>query len=215
MALLQEINPDPNVLLREVAQFRRFLRTNPRGEREDFLPFIQEHAQLCAHLGYFNSAVQFSTHIATEFPLWADFACDLMAGSIRDEAFVCIEFEDAHKKSLFRQQPKRRNSHWGTRVEHAVSQINDWLFRISREEGSDILERDFGARHLNLIGIVVVGRSDDVSHYDLTRLNWRSKKTFVDGVPLWIMTYDDLLEWLQGRIELLRLTMASKRRKLK
>jgi hypothetical protein len=215
MALLREVTPRPNVLLRQVAQFKTFLRANPSGERKRFLPFFGERAQLCAYLGNLNSAVRFPTHIATEFPLWADFACDLVAGSIRDQAFVCIEFEDADQKSLFRQQRKRRNSHWGTRTEHAVSQINDWLFRISREDGSDILDREFGARHLKLMGVVVVGRSKDVGSYDRTRLDWRSQNTVVGGTTLWIITYDDLLMWLQGRVELLRLkmSMASKRRK--
>ena len=208
MALLQEVSPRPNAVLREVGQFKTFLRTNPRGERKDFLPFFRDHRHLCAYLGHLNSVVGSSTHIATEFPLWADFACDLVAGSVRDRAFVCIEFEDADQKSLFRRQPKRRNSHWGTRAEHAVSQINDWLFRISREDGSDVLEREFGARHLQLMGVVVVGRSTDVSAYDRTRLDWRSQHTSVHGTPLWIITYDDLLKWLQGRVELLRLQIS-------
>jgi Domain of unknown function (DUF4263) len=92
----------------------------------------------------------------------------------------------------------------GTRAEHGVSQVIDWLFRISREEGSDQLQRDFGARHLKLQGIIVVGRSSDVNEYDGLRLEWRSSNTLIGGANLAIVTYDDLLEWLNGRVEMIR-----------
>jgi hypothetical protein len=105
-----------------------------------------------------------------EFSLWGDFICDLVSGSVRDAAFTSVEFEDAAENSLFRPQAGRRNSHWGTRADHGVSQVIDWLFRISREDGSDQLQRDFGARHLRLMGLVVVGRSADVKEYDRVRL---------------------------------------------
>jgi hypothetical protein len=181
VALLREVRPDGPTLLSEVDEFQEFLRTRPRGERKHFLPFFAKHPQLSAQLGLLNSAVHSTTHIATEFSLWSDFTCDLMAGSKRDKAFTCVEFEDAASNSLFRSEPGRRNSHWGTRAEHGISQVNDWLFRLSRQTGTDILKRDFGARHLMLIGVVVIGRSHHLTDYDRLRLDWRSQNTFVGG----------------------------------
>jgi hypothetical protein len=204
VAFLRQIPADGSALLREIYDFERFLCTNPRRERRQFLPFFARHPQLCAYLGFFNSAVRSATHIATEFSLWGDFTCDLLAGSIRDKAFLCVEFEDARENSLFRPQAGRRNSHWGTRAEHGVSQVIDWLFRISREDGSDQLQRDFGARHLRLMGLVVVGRSADLNEYARVRLEWRSQNSSVGGANIWIVTYDDLLEWLKGRVEMIR-----------
>ncbi|MBV8055883.1 MAG: DUF4263 domain-containing protein [Deltaproteobacteria bacterium] len=204
MAFLRQIPVNGSALLREIDDFEQFLATKPRGERKQFLPFFARHPQLCAYLGFFNSAVRSATHIATEFSLWGDFTCDLVAGSIRDKAFVCVEFEDAKQNSLFSPQAGRRNSHWGTRVEHGMSQVIDWLFRINGESGSDQLQRDFGARHLRLMGLVIVGRSDDLSEYDRVRLEWRSQNTIVGGANIWILTYDDLLEWLKGRVEMIR-----------
>lgn len=204
MAFLGEVRLDARTLLREVDEFHEFLRNKPRGERKHFLPFFTKHPQICTYLGFFNIGVRSPTHIATEFSLWGDFTCDLVAGSIRDKAFVCVEFEDAAENSLFRPQAGRKNSHWGTRAEHGVSQVIDWLFRISREDGSDQLQRDFGARHLRLIGLVVVGRNADVNEYDRVRLEWRSHNSIVGGANIWIVTYDDLLEWLNGRLEMIR-----------
>ncbi len=140
MAFLGEVRLDARTLLREVDEFHEFLRNKPRGERKHFLPFFTKHPQICTYLGFFNIGVRSPTHIATEFSLWGDFTCDLVAGSIRDKAFVCVEFEDAAENSLFRPQAGRKNSHWGTRAEHGVSQVIDWLFRISREGGSDQLQ---------------------------------------------------------------------------
>jgi hypothetical protein len=209
VALLQEVKLDGRELLGEVNQFRRFLSKKPRGERKHFLPFFAHHTQLCAYLGLLNGAVSLPTHIATEFSLWGDFACDLLAGSRMDKAFVCIEFEDASKNSLFRPEAGRKNSHWGTRAEHGISQVNDWLFRIASEDGSEVLKRDFGARHIKLMGLVVVGRNADVSDYDRLRLDWRSRNSIVGGANLAILTYDDVLAWLDGRVEMLR-TIASR-----
>ena len=212
MSLLREVPPDGPALLREIDEFQTFLSNNPHGERKHFLPFFAMHPQLCAYLGSLNGAVRLPTHIATEFSLWGDFTCDLMAGSPLDRAFACIEFEDATKKSVFRPEAGRKNSHWGTRAEHGISQVNDWLFRISREVGTDVLERDLGARHINLMGVVVIGRSADISAYDRLRLDWRSQNSSVGEARLNIFTYDDLLGWLEGRLAMLRTIHASRLR---
>ena len=204
MPLLREIRPDGVALLREINKFRDFLATDPRGERAHFLSFFAAHLQLGAYLATLNDKVGEGTHVATEVALWGDFTCDLVAGSLKDRAFVLVEFEDATETSVFRRQKGRKNSHWGTRVEHGVSQVIDWLFRISSEAGSDQMERDFGARHVTPMGLVVVGRSAEVSDYDRDRLDWRSKHSIVGGARLAIVTYDDLLAWLDGRVTLLR-----------
>jgi len=204
MPLLDELLPDGTILLREVEEFRAFLATNPRGERAAFLPFFAAHPQLCAYLGTLNDRVSAGTHVKTELSLWGDFTCDLVAGSLQDGAFVFVEFEDASPTSLFRRRRGRRNSYWGTRVERGISQVTDWLFRISSEGSSDRMERDFGARHITPMGVLVVGRSAEVSNYDRNRLDWRSAHSVIGGAKLSILTYDDLLAWLDGRVTVLR-----------
>lgn len=202
---LCEIQPNRVNLLREIDEFREFLKTNPNSERAQFLPFFAEHLQLCAHLGELNDKVNTVTHVGTEVGLWGDFICDLVAGSCGNGAFVFVEFEDASKTSLFLPKKRgRKNSQWGTRVEHGISQVVDWLFRIDSESTSDNIVRDFGARHLSPYCVVVTGRNAEVSDYDRIRLDWRSKHTIVGGAKLAILTYDDLLGWLDARVKLLR-----------
>lgn len=136
---LREIQVEPASLFREIDEFGEFLKTNPRAERVQFLPFFAAHLQLCAHLGELNDRVLSVTHVGTEVSLWGDFSCDVVAGSRRDGAFVFMEFEDASETSLFRRQRGRKNSHWGTRVEHGISQIVDWLFRINSEPKTELV----------------------------------------------------------------------------
>ncbi len=204
MTLFNDINPDPSTILTEVEEFRNFLATNPRAERAQFLPFFARHPQLCAYLGTLNDRVSLGTQVKTELSLWGDFTCDLVAGNVADSAFVFIEFEDAAENSLFRQQRGRKNSHWGRRVEQGISQVTDWIFRLNSEGTSDQMERDFGARRITFMGLVVVGRNDQVTAYDRARLDWRSQHTILGGTKLSVVTYDDLLAWLDGRVFLLR-----------
>ena len=168
------------------------------------MPFFSDHPQLCAFLGTLSDKVSSGTHLKRELELWGDFVCDLAVGNVRDAAFVLVEFEDARKTSLFRPKQNRRNSFWGQSAEQAVSQVSDWLFRVNSESASDQMERDFGNRRIAFMGLIVVGRSRDVSAYDRVRLNWRSQNTIIGGSKLSIITYDDMLEWLDGRAALIK-----------
>ena len=101
MALLRQIVADGSALLREIDDFERFLGTNPRRERKQFLPFFARHPQLCAYLAFFNSAVRSATHIATEFSLWGDFTCDLLAGSIQIRRSYALNSRMPRKRVFF------------------------------------------------------------------------------------------------------------------
>jgi hypothetical protein len=161
MALLNKVTPNGPSLLIEIEEFREFLKCNPRGEREHFLPFFAKHNQLCSFLATLNDRVSVGTHLKVELPLWGDFICDLAVGNLDDSAFVLVEFEGAAETSLFRPKPNRKNNIWGQRVEQAVSQLTDWLFRLNSEGSSDQMERDFGSRRiktsLHMIGCVWTG----------------------------------------------------------
>jgi hypothetical protein len=204
MGLLLPVSPDRQAILADVAAYRAFLAGNPRGERKDFLPFFGAHRQLCAFLATFNPGVRQTDHVAYEFPLWGDFVCDVVTGSRLDGAFVFVEFEDAGATSLFKAVAGRKVSRWGGRVEAGLSQVTDWLFRLDGARNSNEMEREFGNRHIRPVGLVVAGRRSEVSSYDYTRLTWRSENTVIGGSKIAIMTYDDLLDWFDGRVSLLK-----------
>jgi Domain of unknown function (DUF4263) len=204
MGLLRPVAFDRCALLIEIDEFRTFLAGNPRGERRDFPPFFGARPQLCAFLATFNNAVRAPDHIAHEFSLWNDFVCDLVTGSRMDGAFLFVEFEDASETRLFKAVKGRHTSRWGSRVEAGLSQVTDWLFRLDRARNTDELERDLGAWTVRPVGLVVAGRSSEVTAYDEVRLRWRSENTVVGGSKIAIMTYDDLLDWLDDRVAYVR-----------
>lgn len=66
------------------------------------------------------------------------------------------------------------------------------------------MEREFGNRQVRPVGLVVAEQQSEVSSYDAVRLKWRSENTVVGGSKIAIMTYDDLLDWFDGRVALLK-----------
>jgi hypothetical protein len=66
MTLFNEIIPNKERLLQEVEAFRKFLATNPVGERAQFLPFFAQHPQLCGYLATMNDSVSASRHLKSE-----------------------------------------------------------------------------------------------------------------------------------------------------
>lgn len=204
MGLLRPVVLDRRALLQEIEDLRAFLAGRPRAERAEFLPFFGAREQLCAFLGMLNSVVRQADHVAHEFPLWGDFVCDVVAGSKADGAFVFVEFEDAGATSMFRAVRSRKVSRWGARVEAGISQVTDWLFRLDGARNTSEMEREFGHRRIRPFGLVVVGRRSELTAYDTERMNWRSENSVVGGAKIVLMTYDDLLDWLDGRVDLLR-----------
>jgi hypothetical protein len=202
MGLLRSVIPDRRVLLQEIEDFRAFLSGKPRAERSEFLPFFAAHDQLCAYLATINGAVPQADSVAHEFSLWGDFVCDMVSGSKQSAGFVFVEFEECQPRQPV--SPGRQVSRWGARVEAGISQVTDWLFRLDSARNSSEMEREFGQRQVRPLGIIVAGRRSEVSPYDQMRLNLRSEHTVIGGSKVVIMTYDDLLEWMDGRASLVR-----------
>jgi hypothetical protein len=74
------------------------------------------------------------------------------------------------------------------------------------------MEGEFDNRQVRPVGLVVAGRRSEVTGYYAMRLNWRSENTIIGGSRIAIMTYDDLLEWFEGRVALLKAWTRVKRK---
>jgi hypothetical protein len=130
--------------------------------------------------------------------------CDVVTASRLDGAFVFVAFEDAGETRLFKAVARRKVSRWAGRVEVGLSQVTDWLFRVDNGRNSNEMKREFGNRQVRPVGLVVAGWRSEVSNYDYTRLNWRSANTVIGGSKIAILTYDDLLDWFDGRLWLFK-----------
>jgi hypothetical protein len=188
MGRLEPVSVERTLLLAQIEDYRVFLTGNPRAERDEFLPFFRARPQLSAYIGTLHRKVGTADRLAFEFSLWGDFRCDLVAGDLSTGAFVFAEFEGAGESDLFRREPGRRVSRWGNRVEGAISQVTDWLFRLAQEQNSPTMERDLGVQNPHPVGLVVAGRGSEVDTYDARRLAWRSDHTIIGGSQLILMT---------------------------
>lgn len=195
---------DYNVFEAEVIAFRKLLQTHSTlKENEDIRPFFRDRPLLAAYIAScfpeFNPPEQY----AFEFNLFGDFFPDL-AVTRRGSKDICfVEFEDATEKSLFKPENRGKPS-FGKRLEHGYSQIVDWFCKLDGMQKTDDCCDRFGHRSIEYHGILIVGRSSFLTEALRRRLDWRSQRVIVNNKKIYIYTYDDLLEMLEGKLSTVR-----------
>jgi hypothetical protein len=101
---------------------------------------------------------------------------------------------------LFRRQGKKNSREWSTKFERGYSQIIDWFGKLRDTEKSDDFEARFGARSIDFMGMLVVGRNKFLEAGERQRLNYRRRHVIVDSHKIECVTYDELLEDLSFRL---------------
>jgi Domain of unknown function (DUF4263) len=184
----------------ELAEFRELLNEKDElAEKEDILPFFQKNKHLSAFLGTYHSQVSVPDRIAHEFSLFGDFSCDLVVGDSRTHAYCLIELEDAKSNSIFTKSG-RMSPHWSSRFERGFGQIIDWFYKLADTEKTDEFENKFGARKIDPMGILIIGRSQFLEPREEKRLQWRQKFVLVNSQRVLCLTFDQLLEDLEFRL---------------
>jgi hypothetical protein len=196
MKSFKSIAFDPISFNKELDAFASFIKAKSElSEREDLLPFFRSSPNLTAMLGNLHPGITKVDLIAYEYDLFGDFACDFVVGDSRRNAYCFVEFEDAKKNSIFTPS-SRATSNWAARFEHGFSQIVDWIYKLSDTEKSDAFEDRFGARSIDAMCILVVGRSAFLTEPEHQRILWRERHVVVHSQKIRCMTYDQLLEEL-------------------
>lgn len=187
----------------ELRDFRRLLDSKKELEEgADIKPFFEAHSHLSALLGAFHWSNSRWDRIAFQYQLFGDFACDLVVGDSAQKVYVFVEFEDGLPTSLFRRQGEKSTPEWGSRVERAFSQIVDWFWKLDDMARTDDFEVRLGARHVDYCGVIVAGRDEWLAHSrERRRWDWRSQKVLVNGFAIRCVTYDQLYNFLAGRLE--------------
>src|SRR5207244_1753887 len=121
-----------------------------------------------------------------------------------------LEFEDAGPDSIFKRPGKRHAREWAPRFDRGYSQIIDWFGKLRDMEKSDEFEARFGARAIDFIGTLVVGRSRHFQPGEQRRLDWRRRSVIVDSKKIQCVTFDELLADLSYRLETRRLATPEK-----
>jgi hypothetical protein len=186
----------------EVEDFRVLLANNiSLTERKQIVPLFRRCVHLAAFLGSYHPDIDRFDRIAFEYDLFGDFSCDMVVGDSAKRAHNFIEFEEAESQSLFRRQGKKSTREWSAKFDHGYSQIIDWFGKLRDSEKSDDFEARFGARSINFMGTLVVGRDQFLEPGERQRLDYRRRHVVVDSHKVQCVTYDELLEDLSFRLE--------------
>ena len=185
----------------EFTAFKALLASKPElSERDEILPFFKGHLQLGSFISTYIPDIANPDLLATEYDLFGDFACDLAVGDSKSHTFLFVEFEDAKRDSLFVSNGKKVTPEWSPRLEHGFSQVVDWFWKLSDMEKSDEYENRFGARHVSIHGLVVVGRDQQLLPRERARLRWRQDHTIIHSKLVSVITFDQLVRDIEFRL---------------
>lgn len=196
---------DPAQCRTELDAFQNLLGSKQElSERDDLLPLFQNSRQLSAFIGSQFPDIGPANRIAYEFQIFGDFAADLVIGNFERKTFCAIELEDASTNSLFNKPKGKATSEWGRRFD-GFSQLVDWFFSFDDYKQTAGFGKHFGYGHIEFFGLLLIGRSNDVSEYDRRRLRWHETQVSVSTHKIYCRTYDDLYEALDSDWRLLSL----------
>jgi hypothetical protein len=170
------------------------------SERSEIQPFFEKSRQLSAFLGALTVDIGPADRLAFRFPVFGDFEADIVVGDRQQGAYCMIELEDSKPDSIFTRVPGKSTSEWGRRFEHGFSQLVDWFYALDDLKSSQRFARDFGHGHVQFFGILITGRSADLSEGDRNRLKWRSDRVSVNTHKVRCLTFDDVYALLSLRM---------------
>jgi hypothetical protein len=177
-------------------QFRDLLNSNRiLGERE-IQSFFKASSHLTAHIGMALGNIGVATQVAYEFQLLGDYAADIVFGN-REKRFCFVELESGDSDAVLAKVGKKSTKEWSKHFEHGFSQIVDWFCHLDDFKKTDRFHRNFGYGHIDIVGLLLIGRNEGLDADDIRRLRWRTHNVIVDSHPVVCMTYDDLYKELK------------------
>ncbi|MHB1424755.1 MAG: Shedu immune nuclease family protein [Gemmataceae bacterium] len=207
MKSFERLRLDLSQCRKEVGQLRKWLGGKTRiAERKHILPFFRKRRHLSAFVASYRANVVRFNRIAFEFSLFGDFTCDLVVGDSVKNAYCFIEFEGAEPACLFVKQGRKATREWSPRFDHGFSQIVDWFYKLDDMRKSDAFAALFGARSITYKNILILGRDRDLLPGERERLEWRRNNVVVASQKIECVTFDELVEDLQDRLEMFPLS---------
>lgn len=152
---------------------------------------------------------------APEFSLFREFRADFAIANKERDKFLFIEFEAAKRDSVFSVKHSGKSSvsyEWAKPFEHGYSQLIDWHYLMDDMERTSLFQENFRVDHVSYDGLLVIGRDSFVNEAGCSsRLRWRKEKTVVNRRRLHCLTFDALVNEIQGRYETYAMRDASNR----
>jgi hypothetical protein len=184
---------DPAKSRTELDEFKALLDAHPAlAERDHLMPLFKWCRHLTALIGTQIPGIGTPDRVASEFQVFGDYAADLVIGNSDLAVFCAIELEDAGPDSIFHRAGAKATPEWGRRFEHGFSQLVDWFYAWDDYRGTAGFAKHFGHGKVEFYGVLLIGRSADLSPADRDRLHWRSQRVSVNTHKVFCWTYDDL-----------------------
>jgi hypothetical protein len=203
MKELDAISFDPSPCRTELDRLQALLAAKAElSERGDLQPLFKSCRQLAAFIGTVIPGIGPASRLAYEFDVFGNYTADLMIGNPATRTFCAIELEDARPNSILHQSESRATKEWGRRLEHGFGQLVDWFYSFDDHKGSAEFAKHFGYGYIEFFGMLLIGRSRDLTEHDQNRLRWRSARVTINTHKIYCLTYDELLEILNTQWQL-------------
>lgn len=195
---------------RELTALAKLLKSKSRiSERQHIQPFFRKSQQLSAFLSTFTPNVGPVRLLAYELPLFGNFAADIVLGNREHGEYCLVELEDGSSDGVLTKVRNKATKEWGRRFEHGFSQLVDWFYALDDLKKTSTFASLFGYGHVKFFGLLVAGRSADLTEDDRIRLRWRAEKVLVDSHPVSCVTFGDVHHVLQGRLDFFKTIKSS------
>ena len=192
---------DQSLCRSEIGELQQLLqRRRGLSERDDIIPFFRKRQHLSAFVASYHPDIIRRDRIAFEYDIFGDFASDLVVGDSINRAYCFVEFEDAATNSIFVAKAGKNTPEWSPRFERGLSQIVDWFWKLDDLERTDDFENRFNGRTIDYIGLLIIGRNENLELRERRRLEWRQQKMIVNSKHIYCVTYDKLCADLSARI---------------
>ncbi len=193
---------DPMCCRKELNELKALLDNQTElSEKNDILPFFKKRSHLSAFLGSYFVHLEEFDRLAYEYSILGDFVSDLAIGDSKTNTYCFVEFEDAMPTSIFKKNPNKTTPEWSGRFEHGFSQIIDWFWKLDDMKNTTAFQNQFGVGYIRYSGLLVLGRRTNLSRREQTRLKWRLEKVLVDSKPIICITFDELYDDLNHRLQ--------------
>jgi hypothetical protein len=147
-----------------------------------------------ALVGFYNWSFGLPDRLAWEYPIFGEFRCDFAIGDWGQKAYTFVECQDARPNSLFVKQGARAMRAWSSQFERGYSQVIGWFYKLDVMTDTPDMEAHFGKRSIRYVGVLIIGREQDLTPGEKLRLAWRQDHVVVNSKHIFCVTYDQLVK---------------------
>ena len=166
------------------------------SERKQILPFFKQRRDLSIFISEFFPKIKKPDLFAHEYEIYGDFIADLVIGDSTTHHYLLVEFEDGKPESIFVKKGNKSTPDWSPRIEAALSQLVDWLWKLEDMRSTADFQNTFGTRSATFEDLIIIGKDMNLALQEIDRLKWRMDRTRIDSKGISCLSFNQLSEEL-------------------